>query len=1359
MPPDQRRPEPRPLSSLAPSARRFQRHCILPLSLLLFALAPVAACAQERLLRVVGDENYPPYLFINAEGEADGYLADLWQRWSQVTGIPVDLQPLQWDLAQQRLLDREADVIENLYKTPQRLPLYAFSEPYATLPVAIYRDRSIGGLTKLETLRGFQIGVMQGDACIDWLANRGIHDLKRYENYRAVIAAAKAQEIKVFCMDEHPANFYLYQLNAHQQLVKAFELYEGKFHRATRKDAQATLDLVEQGMASIPEAEIADLRQAWLTTPLDYRRHAMLALKAIAALSLVLILVGLWVISLRRAVANRTRESERAKQALLETETQLRSLGDNLPNGFIYQYQVANGKPVFCYVSAGAERVLGLSAEQLQADSDCIFARIPPDARERNAEAGAKSAADLSDFSELLPFNHPDGRQRWLLIQSRPRRGVDGDTLWDGITLDVTEQQEAKARLQESERRHRQQLESLVAERTAELQASNDQLAYTQRAIDRAGIGIAWNNADNGRFIYANDQCCAQFGYSREALLQLTVSDINPGFSPEALRQVAKDLRQSQDSLKIETQHRRQDGSLYPAEVTIYLQRVRDEEWFIAFFEDITERKVAQEALAQARDAAEAATRAKSEFLANMSHEIRTPMNAILGMSHLALQTELNPRQRNYIEKAHRSAEALLGIINDILDFSKIEAGKLDIEVRDFRLEDVMDNLANLVGIKAEEKGIELLFELPPDLPTALIGDALRLGQVLINLGNNAVKFTEPGGEILIRIRVHQEDAEHVWLHFLVRDTGIGMTPEQQQRLFQSFSQADSSTTRKYGGSGLGLAISKRLTAMMDGEIWVESTPGIGSRFHFTVRLGKQRGVRSQRRLKVDDLEALRVLVVDDNRTAREVLESMLKAFGFQVEQAESGPQAIERLEQADSRTPYDLVLIDWKMPGMDGLDTTRAIQADQLIARAPTVIMVTAYGRDEAQRAADDLELAGFLTKPVTPSTLLDAILTAMGREAVTDSRAADHQEATSEALAKLRGAHLLLVEDNAINQELAMELLTTNGMTVEVANNGQEALDLLEQQHFDGVLMDCQMPIMDGYAATRAMRQDPRYRQLPILAMTANVMTGDREKAIAAGMNDHIGKPVKVRELLTTMARWIEVEEEVEEENEKKSKERSEERSEESLMSPEATPEGTKPVDLPGIDTAAGLAITQHNQALYRRLLRRFAETQADFAGDFAAALAAKAQDPEAPTRCAHTLKGVAANIGAQGVREAAAALEAACLQEQEASKIDHLLSKTLAALTPVIAGLQALESETSAPPAVTNRVALQDQLKALRELLASDDIRALETLSTLSQQLSGTATANALKPLAAALDVYDFESALTALDQIERSLDADL
>jgi two-component system, sensor histidine kinase and response regulator len=371
---------------------------------------------------------------------------------------------------------------------------------------------------------------------------------------------------------------------------------------------------------------------------------------------------------------------------------------------------------------------------------------------------------------------------------------------------------------------------------------------------------------------------------------------------------------------------------------------------------------------------------------------------------------------------------------------------------------------------------------------------------------------------------VVEADADWVRLGFSVRDTGIGMTPEQQARLFESFSQADMSTTRKYGGTGLGLAISKCLTGLMGGKIGVESRLGVGSTFRFTVRLGRQLGVTGPPMAQARELLPLRVLVVDDNATAREILEHMLRAFGFTVESAAGGAEAIARLQAVDAEAPFDLVLMDWKMPGMDGFETIRRLRAQTGISHVPTLIMVTAYGREVAHQAAAELGVAGFLTKPVTPSTLLDTIMQAIGLEVSNLTRAAGRQEQSSEAIASLRGAHVLLVEDNALNQELALELLTSNGLSVEVAANGQEALErLATESRFDGVLMDCQMPVMDGYTATRAIRRRPELAGLPVIAMTANVMSGDREKALDAGMNDHIGKPINVREMFTTMAKWI--------------------------------------------------------------------------------------------------------------------------------------------------------------------------------------------------------------------------------------------
>jgi PAS domain S-box-containing protein len=590
----------------------------------------------------------------------------------------------------------------------------------------------------------------------------------------------------------------------------------------------------------------------------------------------------------------------------------------------------------------------------------------------------------------------------------------------------------------------------------------------------------------------------------------------------------------------------RQDGSRVP--VLLSVTALRDEDGqitgFVGLLNDLTERKRAEDAIRQlnqeleqrvaertaelvlARNAAQGANQAKSEFLANMSHEIRTPMNAILGMSYLALQSGLDAQQFNYVQKVHRAAESLLGIINDILDFSKIEAGHLDMERVPFDLGDVLDDLATQIGMKAEDKGIELVFALAPGLPTALEGDPMRLGQVLLNLGNNAVKFTEHG-EILLKVDEIERDATTVLLRFEVRDSGIGIEPEQQQRLFQPFSQADTSTSRRYGGTGLGLAISSRLACMMGGRIGLDSAPGRGSRFHFTARFGlREVTVAPNEPIRAERLRGMRTLIADDNEMARELLSQMAGGFGLRTTSVAEGHAALQAILQADEQDiPFELLLLDWKMPQLDGIDCMLELTRANLRHPLPTVLMLTAFSRDEVARRLAEAQLApaATLTKPVTASTLLDACLKALhmpGRQALRTER---RDEALNGHRASLAGARILLVEDNPINQELASDVLVTAGVALRMADNGRQALDWLEREPFDLVLMDCQMPVMDGYAATRALRQQPKWCDLPVIAMTANAMVGDREKVLAAGMNDHIAKPIKVDELFATLARWI--------------------------------------------------------------------------------------------------------------------------------------------------------------------------------------------------------------------------------------------
>ncbi|MBU0465369.1 MAG: response regulator, partial [Proteobacteria bacterium] len=761
---------------------------------------------------------------------------------------------------------------------------------------------------------------------------------------------------------------------------------------------------------------------------------------------------------------------------------------------------------------------------------------------------------------------------------------------------------------------------------------------------------------------------------------------------------------------------------------------------------EIEGHKRTAQLLKVAKAEAENANKAKTDFLSNMSHEIRTPMNAIIGLSHLCLGTRLKFQQRDYIEKVHQSARLLLSIINDILDFSKIEAGKLELESIPFKLDDVLNNLSNMISIKAHEKGLEILFDIDPETPLQLIGDPLRFGQILLNITGNSVKFTA-SGEIVVHIKPVQINQDTVELEVRVTDTGVGMTSDQISRLFHSFSQADASTTRKFGGTGLGLAISKHLVQQMKGRIWVESTPGKGSSFYLNVVFG--RTFQTEKILKPGlaiDLDQLKVLVVDDVASARKMFAATLSSFSFRVTCVDSGEAALATLENAPVEDPFRLVLMDYNMPGMNGIDTSRKIKESPQLASLITLIMVTAYGSDDVMRQAEDIGLEGFLTKPVTPSDLLDTIVGALGDKGGLHKigKSADHWKIKT--LEGIKGAHILVAEDNKINQRVAEDLLTQAGMRVTIANNGKEAVELAEHINFDAILMDIQMPEMNGYEATQIICRNTLKVQPPIIAMTANAMSGDREKCLAAGMCDHVAKPIEPKNLFETLVKWI--------------PEGKRDPVLVTIPEKEDLPKKTVlPHDLDGIDIETGLRRTGENRALYIELLKDFVTDHGNDNQVISQALLEN--NIELALRTAHTIKGVAGGIGALALYESAQKVETA-IKENQLQLLEPLMEKMTRDLREVVEDLQRkitqqpsidIKNKNDQPINIEKMISLLDEFQGLAEEMDPDAEEKAKEINQLLH-LHGSIHKDLGTRLSDQSADMDFQEALETLSELRKA-----
>ncbi len=1063
---------------------------------------------------------------------------------------------------------------------------------------------------------------------------------------------------------------------------------------------------------------ITEISESEALRSFEISRNTMYSVLGVTLiLSLSLMAINAWIGHRANAALIRARDEledkvEERTEELNKAKNQFFSLLERAPDPMV----ITNEYGKIMMLNNQAQMLFGYQNEQLIGQYAEVL--IPEEDRGKYSESQESFASSIKDFFKdkdvEIKVLTADKQKISVEINISPIEADNGILVACSLR-DISERKKAERDLAESRK-------------------------LLQAVLDNSPALIYLKDIE-GHYILVNKVWQKVVSRTKESGIGLKDEDFLPYETAQLLRQNDLKVMAQKETLQLEETLTEPDGRLvtyisfkfpvYDAEGKVFA--------IGGVSTDISE-------LVEAREQAYQANQAKSEFLANMSHEIRTPMNAIIGMSYLALQTELSPRQRDYVTKINSAANSLLGIINDILDFSKIEAGKLEIESIPFNLDEAIETLINLVTVKVREKNLEFLVSVEPDVPRGVIGDPLRLGQILINLVNNSVKFTDKG-EIVVKVCVKALYSDRAELLFSVTDTGIGMSKPQISALFQSFSQADASTTRKYGGTGLGLSICKNLSQLMGGDIWVDSQPDKGSTFSFTINVGLNSDVESVPLTLDADLRGLPVLIVDDSPMARQIMKQTAELLTFEPIIAGSGAEALELIAKYEKRgRPFSLAFVDWKMPRMDGIELSEIVHSDDTLTSPPKIILVSSYDVSEVQRYAAN-KVEGLLSKPVSSSSMLDAVMLALGK-VTTTQRLADSSGKDLELVSKVTGAKVLLVEDNEINQQVAIELLSRARMEVDVAENGLVSVEKVKQNSYDIVLMDIQMPVMDGFTAAREIRKESRFDEIPIIAMTANAMSGDKERCLEAGMQDHIAKPIDIELLYRTLAERI--------------------RPREGLgrQHPDLNSRNTQqlaidlPNDIEALDIEVGLSRVLGNKVLYLDLIKRFVNDQANVVHEIQQAI--EQNDRQHAGRVAHTVKGVAGNIGAHDLQAKAQMLESTINSEDsDESDINQTLSDFQPALTQLIDELsgylerldeQALDTSAGERASVDQYVAVLDSLLGLLE---QDDGESEECFVTNKALIQSYAPTNFYRELAENIESFEYESAAAVVRYLKKHL----